>query len=81
MSLKRGLDYFGQDGADAVVKDLEQLDYRNVIKPVHADKLTREQKRRALRYLMYLTRKRCGRIKAGGCADGRKQRLYKQIQG
>jgi hypothetical protein len=26
---------------------------------------------------MYLKEKRCGRIKARGCADGRKQRLYK----
>jgi len=26
---------------------------------------------------MYLKQKRCGRIKARGCADGRKQRLYK----
>jgi hypothetical protein len=26
---------------------------------------------------MYLNQKRCGRIKGRGCADGRKQRLYK----
>ena len=26
---------------------------------------------------MYLKQKRCGRIKGRGCADGRKQRLYK----
>ena len=35
--------------------------------------LTRDQKRASLRYLMFLTKKRCGRIKARGCADGRKQ--------
>jgi hypothetical protein len=29
-----------------------------------------------LEYLMFLTEKRCGRIKAQGCADGRKQRQY-----
>jgi len=29
----------------------------------------------SLRYLMYLKKKRCGRIKGRGCADGRKQRL------
>ena len=42
-----------------------------------ADALTREQKRAALRYLMFLKMKRCGRIKGRGCADGRKQRVYK----
>jgi hypothetical protein len=26
---------------------------------------------------MFLKKKRCGKIKARGCADGRKQRLYK----
>ena len=38
------------------------------------DNLTKDQKRASLRYLMFLTKKRCGRIKARGCADGRKQR-------
>ena len=42
-----------------------------------ADQLTTEQKKAALRYLMFLKEKRCGRIKGRGCADGRKQRLYK----
>jgi hypothetical protein len=77
MSLKKGLKYFGKSGADAVVAEMRQLDYRKVIKPVNGKELTREQKRRALHYHMYLKQKRCGRIKARGCADGRKQRLYK----
>jgi hypothetical protein len=77
MSLKKGLKHFGKSGADAVISELRQLDYRDVIKPVPARSLTRDQKRAALNYLMYLKQKRCGRIKARGCADGRKQRLYK----
>jgi uncharacterized protein YeaC (DUF1315 family) len=77
MSLKKGLKYFGKSGADAVVAEMRQLDYRNVIKPVDGRSLTHEQKRRALQYLMYLKQKRCGRIKARGSMDGRKQRLYK----
>jgi hypothetical protein len=77
MSLKKGLKYFGKNGADAVVAEMRQLDYRNVIKPVDGKNLPREQKRCALQYHMYLKQKRCGRIKARGCADGRKQRLYK----
>ena len=27
-------------------------------------------------YLMFLKKKRCGKIKEWGCADGRKQRAY-----
>jgi hypothetical protein len=45
--------------------------------PVAANMLTREEKLKALQYLMYLKKKRCGRIKGRGCADGRKQRVYK----
>jgi hypothetical protein len=77
MSLKKGLKQFGKDGAEAVVAELRQLDFREVIEPVNRKKLTQEQKHKALNYLMYLKQKRCGRIKARGCADGRKQRLYK----
>jgi hypothetical protein len=57
MSLKKGLKYFGKSGADAVVAEMQQLDYRNVIKPVSGKELTREQKCRALNYLMYLKQK------------------------
>lgn len=42
-----------------------------------SEELTREHKRAALRYFMFLKQKRCGKIKGRGCADGRKQRLYK----
>jgi hypothetical protein len=77
MSLRRGLKQFGKKGADAVVAELQQIDYRRCIKPVFGHDLSREDKHWCLRYLMYLKEKRCGRIKARGCADGRKQRLYK----
>jgi hypothetical protein len=55
MSLKKGLKpHFGKDSADAVIKELRQLDHRDVIKPVLARSLTREQERESLNYLMYL---------------------------
>jgi hypothetical protein len=75
-SLKRGLKEFGDAGVDAVLKELQQLHDRQVIKVMNPTTLTREQKRAALKYLMFLKKKRCGRIKGRGCADGRKQRLY-----
>ena len=77
MSLKKGLKAFGKSGADAVVEELRQLDYMQVIKPKHRADLSADDRHKALNYLMYLKQKRCGRIKARGCADGRKQRVYK----
>ena len=77
MSLRQGLKEFGKDAEDAVVAEFKQLHDRNVASPRMSHMLSREEKRRALQYLMFLKRKRCGRVKARGCADGRPQRLYK----
>jgi hypothetical protein len=38
--------------------------------------ITRDIFKMSLGYLMFLKRKRCGKIKARGCADGRPQREY-----
>ena len=77
MSAKKGLKLFGKQGAEAIIAEMNQVHYRKVIKPVMARNMTREEKRAALHYLMFLKQKRCGKIKARGCADGRKQRLWK----
>ena len=44
--------------------------------PVYKKCLTHEQQKEALAYLMFLKRKRCGKVKGRGCADGPKQRAY-----
>ena len=77
MSAKAGLKMFGGKGAEAIEKELGQLILMKVMSGVHAHQLTQTQKKRALKYLMFLKEKRCGRVKARRCADGRKQRLYK----
>jgi hypothetical protein len=77
MTAKAGLKYFGQDGADAIMVELEQLLYCKVMDGCKAGDQSKEQKKAALKYLMFLKQKRCGKIKGRGCADGRKQRLYK----
>ena len=77
MSAKAGLQRFGQRGSEAVVKELRQLLLMNVMNGCLPNTLTRKQKRKALKYLMFLKEKRNGTIKGRGCADGRKQRLYK----
>jgi Reverse transcriptase (RNA-dependent DNA polymerase)/Zinc knuckle len=76
-NVKKGLKIFGEAGAEAVIKEMQQLHDREVIQPRSASMLTREEKRDSLQYLMFLKKKRCGRIKGRGCADGRKQRIYK----
>ena len=76
MSLNAGLRTFGKDGMKAVEKEMRQLHDRDVMKPVYKKSLTQEQRKQALAYLMFLKRKRCGKIKGRGCADGRKQRAY-----
>ena len=75
-TMERGLKEFGEDGVQAVSKEMKQLHDREVLEPKHPDEMTRDEKRKALRYLMFLTKKRCGRIKGRGCADGRSQREY-----
>ena len=67
---------FGPKGTEAVFSEMKQLHEHNVCEPVHAKHLSREQKGKALGYLMFLKQKRCGRIKGRGCADGRKQLIW-----
>jgi hypothetical protein len=76
-NVRQGLKIFGEAGAQAVVKEMKQLHDRAVIQPKLANMLTREEKQRSLQYLMFLKQKRCGRIKGHGCANGRKQWVYK----
>ena len=71
--IRRGLKLFGSQGMSAVKAELQQL---HDLKVMAAKPLTAIQKREALGYLMFLKRKRSGKIKARGCADGRPQRAY-----
>ena len=74
--VKKGLKLFGKAGTEAVLKELKQLDVLDVLDPQHPGQMTREEIKRALPYLMFLKRKRCGKIKGRGCADGRSQREF-----
>ena len=75
-NLKRGLEIFGNEGIEAVKKELQQLHERDVLVPVDANSLGSEKRCQALPYLMFLKQKRTGQIKGRGCADGQQQRLY-----
>jgi hypothetical protein len=76
MSMKQGLRLFGKDGELAVSKEMRQLHDRHVMEAKHTKDLTPDEKKKALAYLMFLKRKRSGKVKGRGCADGRKQRAW-----
>jgi hypothetical protein len=75
-NVKHGLKLFGERGVDAVLKEVQQLHDQDVVEPLAPNILTKEDKRSALSYLMFLNEKQCGKIKGRGCADGHKLQAY-----
>jgi hypothetical protein len=73
----KGLKEFGSLGYEATVKELDDnllgMGAVQMLKPSEVGNTIRYE---ALNYLMFLKRKRCGTVKARGCADGRPQREY-----
>ena len=66
-----------EKGYTATVKELEKnLIGRNMIDMLPARLITHKMIKMSLVYLMLMERKRCGKIKARGCIDGRSQREY-----
>jgi hypothetical protein len=75
-NLKPGLRKFGSRGQTAAVKELTQLHIMDTWTPMSADKLSREQRMRALSSLLFLKEKRTGDIKGRACINGAPQRAY-----
>ena len=74
---RKELQVFGNAGYQAMVKELkDNLIGRGCIDFLTDEQTNREIKNKALNYLMFLKMKRCGKLKARGCADGRPQREY-----
>lgn len=73
-SLKVGLKKFGEAGEKAVTKELSQFHDMSVFEPIDAGTLTSDDKRATLASLLFLKKKRDGKIKARACADRREQR-------
>jgi len=76
LNIKDGLKAFGNKGDEAILKEIKQLHTRQALMPHSRNDLSYEERKKALRYLMFLKEKRDGTIKARGCADGRPQRVY-----
>ena len=75
-NLKPGLRKFGTKGQTAAVKELTQLHVMDTWTPMYADRLSREQKMRALSSLLFLKEKRTGDVKGRACVNGAPQRAY-----
>jgi len=76
VGIREGLRMFGEEGNNALLKELNQLHERNALLPKKKEDMTYEERKKVLRYLMFLKEKRDRSIKARGCADGRSQREY-----
>ena len=71
MSLKKGLETFGVKAEEGVMKEFQQFIDRKVLIPSMATALSKIEKDEALRLIMTIKEKRCGKIKGRACADGR----------
>ena len=58
------------------LKELRQFHVLRCFSPKDPTTLSRDDRRKALASLMFLTKKRTGKVKARGCADGSKQREH-----
>jgi len=75
-SVKKGLEIFGEIGKEALTQELKQVHDMDIFNPKDPCKMTCEEKKQALEYLIFLKQKKSGRVKTHRCADGRKQRKY-----
>jgi hypothetical protein len=75
-SLEAELKHFGERGKMAVQKELKQFNVYNVFEPLYANKLSDEDKSKALTLLIFLREKRYGNVKVRSCANGIVQRKH-----
>ena len=71
-SMKKIINLFRDKDFEAVTTELQQLYVMKKVEPMAPEMTTRDLSQTALRYLIFLKQKRCGKIKGPGCADGRK---------
>ena len=74
--MQKGAKMFGQPGSDAAGKELEQLHQRNCFTPISIAELSAEEKKKAMRSLMFLTEKKDGTIKGRMVYDGKPTREW-----
>ncbi|KAI2490729.1 Reverse transcriptase (RNA-dependent DNA polymerase) [Fragilaria crotonensis] len=77
MSANAGIKKHGRKAMEALMAKFAQLEDLTAYEPLDPTKLTRAQKKSALRAINLIKEKRCGKLKGRTVADGRAQRtLY-----
>jgi hypothetical protein len=74
--LDAGLCHFGDRAEMAVTKEMHQFNTYDVFKPIAADSLSNEEKKKALSLLIFLKEKQNSTVKAWSCTNGSVQRLH-----
>ena len=72
--INKGIKIFGEAGATAATKELDQLHRRHCFEPIHVKDLTPSERRKAQTALMFLTRKRDDSIKGRMVYNGKPTR-------
>ena len=75
MSANAGIKKHGGKAMEALMAEFAQLEDLTAYEPLDPTKLTRAQKKSALRAINLIKEKRCGKLKGRTVADGRAQRM------
>ena len=81
-SLRKGTELFGEKTEEATMTELSQIDDFETYRPLHKHKLSEQDRRDALEFMIKVTEKRADeeghrKIKSRMAADGSEQRSYK----
>lgn len=76
LSLKAGMNQWGDRAKKAVHLEMKQLHFKETFKPVHKDDLTKDELKCILESHLFLKEKRDGKIKGRMVAGGNKQRNF-----
>lgn len=76
LSVKQALDQHGREALISLFDETGQMVTKKVFHPVTWDMLPSDQRKRVLRSLMFVKRKRNGKLKSRFCVDGRPQKVY-----
>jgi len=76
LNVKDGLTAYGSRGVKAIMKEIKQLHTRQALMPHNKNDMSYEERKIALRYLMFLKEKCDRTIKSRGFMDGRPQIIY-----
>ena len=76
LSVPKALKECGSEALMSLFNESGQMVTKEVFHPVQWESLSWKQKRQVLRSLMFLKRKRDGRLKSRFCVDGRPQKIF-----